>query len=169
MKSYIKISLFYLIKIILFPDNIQAQENIAVVNIYDIFQKSSQQNIIVQKLTKEFQQRITELQNMEQDLHNQMQNFQHSKKNINIKEKKHIETSLNKKQEILTKKIKIFEQESIKRQTEEKNKFLQYINKIIQNIAIKNNFDIIIESNAIVYTNQKIKNITNEVLQIINK
>ncbi|WP_281263833.1 OmpH family outer membrane protein [Candidatus Westeberhardia cardiocondylae] len=147
----------------------QANEKIAVVNIYDIFQKSIQKIIITEKLEKEFKNKIIDLQKIENDLQNKIQHLKYNNKNINTHEKQELEKSIIAQKKIFSKKVKIFEEENIKRQNEEKNKFLEYIRKIIKNIAVKKGYDIVIDSDSIFYINNKIKNITPEILNKINE
>ncbi|CEN32291.1 Chaperone protein Skp [Candidatus Westeberhardia cardiocondylae] len=169
MKIYFNTLLLNTILIIMLISKAQANEKIAVVNIYDIFQKSIQKIIITEKLEKEFKNKIIDLQKIENDLQNKIQHLKYNNKNINTHEKQELEKSIIAQKKIFSKKVKIFEEENIKRQNEEKNKFLEYIRKIIKNIAVKKGYDIVIDSDSIFYINNKIKNITPEILNKINE
>ncbi|MCR3756300.1 MAG: periplasmic chaperone Skp [Candidatus Westeberhardia cardiocondylae] len=169
MKIYFNTLLLNTILIIMLISKAQANEKIAVVNIYDIFQKSIQKIIITEKLEKEFKNKIIDLQKIENDLQNKIQHLKYNNKNMNTHEKQELEKSIIAQKKIFSKKVKIFEEENIKRQNEEKNKFLEYIRKIIKNIAVKKGYDIVIDSDSIFYINNKIKNITPEILNKINE
>ncbi|MCR3755180.1 MAG: periplasmic chaperone Skp [Candidatus Westeberhardia cardiocondylae] len=166
MKKKLLICLAIIINI--HPYNAIANEKLAIVNIYNIFQKFAQKNTILNKLEQEFKHRINELKNIEYNLQHQIQNFKHTNSKINHKEKNEIEKFFIKQKEIFNKKIEILEKDKIKREIEEKNKFLKYIQIIISKIAIKNHLDIVIDSNSVLYTNKNTKNITNEILKEIN-
>ncbi|MCV2525520.1 MAG: OmpH family outer membrane protein [Candidatus Lightella neohaematopini] len=148
------------------PFKVLACNEIVVVNISDIFQRYPKRIEIAKKLESEFENEANELQLMEREIQNKIQYLQHYGSSMKINERNELENSLIKQREIFSNKAQEFEQNNRRRQTEERDKILLVIQNIVKNIAVKYNYDIVLDSNAVVYSN-KIKDITNEVLQLI--
>lgn len=146
------------------PVNPQAADKIAVVNVSNIFQKSSQRAEVAKQLENEFKGRATELQSIERDLEDKMQRLQRDGSTMKIGERSFLEKSLLTQREIFSNKAQDFEKDNHRRQTEERNKILNYINKIVENIAKKEGYDIVIDANAVAYANNT-KDITTDVLK----
>lgn len=138
---------------------------IAIIDISNIFQQSAKRAEIVKQLEYEFKDRANELEVMEHDLQMKIQILQRDGATMKVDERNELEKSLVSQREIFSNKAKIFQQDNHARQSEERDKILSMIYNIVKNIAKKENYDIVIDANAIVYYGTHIKNITNVVMQ----
>ncbi|MCV2526102.1 MAG: OmpH family outer membrane protein [Candidatus Lightella neohaematopini] len=152
--------------IIIIPFKILACNKIAIVNINNIFQQYPKRIEIAKKLESEFEHEASELQLMEHEIQNKIQYLQHYGSNMKINERNELENSLIKQRENFSNKAQEFEQNNRRRQAEERDKILLIIQNTVKNIAVKYKYDIVLDASTVVYSN-KIKDITNEVLQLI--
>ncbi|MCV2518650.1 MAG: OmpH family outer membrane protein [Candidatus Lightella neohaematopini] len=148
------------------PFKILACNKIAMVNINNIFQQYPKRIEIAKKLENEFEHEANELQLMEHEIQNKIQYLQHYGSNMKINERNELENSLIKQRENFSNKAQEFEQNNRRRQAEERDKILVIIQNTVKNIAAKYKYDIVLDASTIVYSN-KVKDITNEVLQLI--
>ncbi|MCV2508688.1 MAG: OmpH family outer membrane protein [Candidatus Lightella neohaematopini] len=151
---------------IITPFKILACNKIAIVNINNIFQHYPKKIEIAKKLENEFEHEASELQLMEREIQNKIQYLQHYGSNMKINERNELENSLIKQRESFSNKAQEFEQNNRRRQAEERDKILVIIQNTVKSIAVKYKYDIVFDAGTIVYSN-KIKDITNEVLQLI--
>lgn len=143
--------------------DVYALNKIAIVNIANIFQQSSQRTEIIKQLEYEFKDRAAELEIMERDLQIKMQTLQRDGSKMKENDRNELEKSLIAQRDLFSNKAKIFQQDNHSRQTEERDKILDMIYNVVTNIAKKENYDIVIDTNSVVYFNSKIKDITDSV------
>lgn len=153
-----------LILILVASTNATASDKIAVVNISSIFQQYPQRDLVAKQLEKEFQNRVTELQSIEQNLQIQMQRLQRDGSTMKASERSALERSVIAQRENFSHKAQAFEQDNRRRQNEERNKILSHIHNIVGNIASKEGYDVVIDVNAIAYAHNT-KDITADVLK----
>jgi outer membrane protein len=139
---------------------------IAIVNIAEVFQQSPAREAVVKKLEAEFKGRAAELQKMEQELQATIQKLQTDANNIKPAERAKIENETRTKGELFSSKAQAFEQDNRRRQDEERGKILDSIQKTIGALAMKNDYDMVIDSNVVIY-NKNVKDITQDVLKQI--
>ncbi|URJ25345.1 OmpH family outer membrane protein [Candidatus Blochmannia ocreatus (nom. nud.)] len=144
-----------------------AANKIAIVNVSSVFQNSSQRAKVIKQLEHEFKERANDLENMENELQLQMQTLQRDGNTMKTEERNKLEKSLISQREIFTNKAKEFQKDNHSRQTEERDKILNTIHNLVTNIAKQENYDIVIDSNAVVYNNSYIADITNSVMKKI--
>ncbi|CAD83351.1 histone-like protein, located in outer membrane [Candidatus Blochmanniella floridana] len=142
---------------------VNAANKIVVMNVANIFQQSAQRTEIIKQLEYEFKDRAAELEMMEHDLQTKMQTLQRDGATMTASDRNTLEKSLIAQRELFSNKAKLFQQENHARQTEERDKILDMIYKIVKNIAKKENYDIVIDTNAVVYFSSHIKDITDSV------
>lgn len=158
----------YILSIIIWTTQINAigsSNKIAIIDISNIFQQSAKRTEIVKKLEYEFKDRAEELEMMEHDLQMKIQTLQRDGATMKVNERNELEKSLVSQREIFSNKAKIFQQDNHARQSEERDKILNVIYNIVKNVAKKEHYDMVIDSNAIVYHGIHIKNITDVVMQ----
>lgn len=146
-------------------NNVDASNKIAVVNVANIFQQSSQREEVIKQLECEFKDRAAELEIMEQDLQMKMQQLQRNGTTMKDSDRNELEKSLIDQRELFSNKAKIFQQENHARQTEERDKILDSIYEVVKNISKKENYDMVIDSSAVVYFNVRVKDITDSVIK----
>lgn len=144
---------------------VDAANKIAIVNVANIFQQSPQRTETIKQLEYEFKDRATELEMMEHDLQIKMQTLQRDGSTMTDNDRAALEKSLIDQRELFSNKAKVFQQENHARQTEERDKILDIIYDTVRNIAKKENYDIVIDANAVIYTNSRIKDITDSVIK----
>ena len=142
----------------------QAADKIAVVNVSSIFQQSPQRGVIAKQLENEFKGRATELQSMERDLQTKMQRLQRDGSTMKASERSSLKKSVMAQRETFSTKAQAFEQDNLRRQTEERNKILSRIQDAVKNIASKEGYDVVIDANAVAYATNA-KDITADVLK----
>ncbi|WP_367670428.1 OmpH family outer membrane protein [Sodalis-like secondary symbiont of Drepanosiphum platanoidis] len=143
--------------------NAQSCDKIAVVNMSKIFNQSSKRIIASKKIENEFKGRASELQFLENKLYEKIQDFKKNRATMRPSERNKIEKSILEEREIFTNKAQIFEQENHRRQIEERKKIINYIENIVKHISRKRKYELVIDSNSIVYA-LNAKDITIDVL-----
>ncbi|AKC59857.1 OmpH family outer membrane protein [Blochmannia endosymbiont of Polyrhachis (Hedomyrma) turneri] len=159
MKTWIHIIIFSLTSHCAF-----AMNKIAIVNISDIFQQSAQRAIIAKQLEEEFKDRAIELQSIEQNLQQKIHNLQRDSSTMRVSERNNLEKSIMDQREEFSNKAKSFQQDNQLRQTEERDKILNMIQKIVTNVAKREGYELVIDSSAIAYANN-IQDITDDILK----
>lgn len=141
-----------------------AVEKIAIINLVNIFQKSPQQALAAKKLEIEFQDRATELDLIQKDLNAKIEILKRNAKNMDANARNALEEALNAQRENFSNKAKSFDHDQMQRQHEEQNKIIMQIKKIVQQIAFERGYQLVIDSNAIIYFNNT-QDITEDVLK----
>lgn len=159
-------NILYIILILInLVQEVYANDKIAIVNIYSVFQQLPQRAKIIEQLENEFKSRVAELQSMEYDLQTNIQKLQKEHSELEDKERIMLEKSVMIQRETFNNKAQEFEQENQRRQNEERNKLLENIQKVIHEIAMKNNYNLVIDSSVIAYAKEEYKDITLDVLK----
>lgn len=138
---------------------------IAIIDISNIFQQSAKRAEVVKQLEYEFKDRANELEMMEHDLQMKIQTLQRDGATMQVNERNELEKSLISQREIFSNKAKIFQQDNHTRQSEERDKILNVIYNIVRKVAKKENYDMVIDTNAVVYYGTHVRNITDIVMQ----
>ncbi|MXP67224.1 OmpH family outer membrane protein [Pantoea sp. Aalb] len=162
MKKYLFITVtlsFFLIAL-----DVQASERIAVVNMSNIFEQLPQRTVVAQRLKDEFENRVTDLKNRERELQHKIQKLQRDSSTMKASDRNRIEKEIIVQRERLSSKAQAFNQDNHRRQIEERNKLLKYIQKAVKKVADSKGYNIVIDTNAIVYIST-IKDITDDVLK----
>ncbi|MGD6858668.1 MAG: OmpH family outer membrane protein [Enterobacteriaceae bacterium] len=160
MKRYFILFLF----ILNFTSYTTNNSKIAVINLYKIFIKLSEKEQTTKKLEYEFKDRLKELQLIENDINIKILHLQKNKINMNKNEILSLENDIIKNKKIFSNKLNLFEEDNNKRQIEEKDKILKKIKNKIVDIAFKNNYELIFDSNSVLYSSEKIKDLTLDVI-----
>lgn len=140
---------------------------IAIIDISNIFQQSAKRTEVIKQLEDEFKDRANELEMMEHDLQMKIQTLQRDGAKMKADERNALEKLLVNQREIFSNKAKIFQQDNHTRQAEERDKILNVIYNIVKKIAKKENYDIVIDTSAVVYYGTHVRNITDIVMQQI--
>ncbi|AEI74966.1 molecular chaperone Skp [Candidatus Moranella endobia] len=142
----------------------QANDKIAVVNVSSIFQQSPHRAIVANKLENEFKGRANELRSMERDLQTKMQRLQREVATMKASERSSLEQLVMAQRETFANKAQEFEQDNRRRQTEERNKILSYIQNAVKIVATNKGYDVVIDADAVAYASNA-KDITADVLK----
>lgn len=158
----------YILGLMIWVTQVQAigsVNKIAIIDISNIFQQSAKRAEVVKQLEYEFKDRANELEMMEHDLQMKIQMLQRDGATMPVNERNELEKSLIGQREIFSNKAKIFQQDNHTRQSEERDKILNVIYNIVRKVAKKENYDIVIDTNAVVYYGTHVRNITDIVMQ----
>lgn len=137
-------------------------DKIAVVNVGEIFQNMPAREIVAKQLESEFKSRATELQNLEKDLQSHVDKLRRDAATMKQSERKKQEKELMTKRDQFAEKAQKFEEDNRRRQIEERNKILSRIQDSIKSVAVKEDYDVVIDANAVAYAKDSI-NITSQV------
>lgn len=155
-----------IIVFVFFSTLILANNKIAIVNIAKILKYMPQIKEIETHLENEFKERFYNLQNQEILLKEKIKNFKKKNIKINNNDKNEEEIGIIKEKEYLSVNVQNFEKDHNKRYNEERNKILILIKSIITNFAKKEDINVIIDINSIVYADDK-KDITISLIEQI--
>ncbi len=163
-KKYILIFIIYFFNII----SLHSAENIVFLDIDYVLNNSNLGKSIYTELEKINKENITKLNAKEKIIKEKQDNINKTK-NITAKEKLEKDIILFNKEveQYKTEKKQILDDFKLKKNKELDN-FLKKINPIIQEYMKNNSIDIILEKNQI-FVGNKNKDITNEIIDLINK
>ncbi|TDP40472.1 periplasmic chaperone for outer membrane proteins Skp [Idiomarina aquatica] len=135
----------------LFAGAAEAQQKIGVVDMMSIFQQLPQREQISQDLQAEFEDRFEEMRQLEQKVQELRQKQERDAAIMSNQEK----TQLNRELEQLISeaqlKQKALQEDTRRRQQEERNELLGKVQKAINAVAQKENYDLVLESNAVAF------------------
>nr|WP_232037597.1 OmpH family outer membrane protein [Candidatus Erwinia haradaeae] len=150
--------------ILIFSVSAAASDKIAIVNISDIFQQLPQLTVVTHKLEKEFKDRTIALQNMEHDLQTKIQNMQRNRLTMKASDQLQIEKEIIKKREAFNTTVRVFDQDTRRRQIEERDKIIYQIQNAVQKVAKLQGYDLVLDRGAVAYVSS-VKDITADVLK----
>ncbi|MBC8954106.1 molecular chaperone Skp [Xenorhabdus sp. PB62.4] len=147
-----------------FSAGVQAADKIALVNVAEVFQQLPAREAVAKQLDNEFKGRTTELQRMESDLQTKLQKLQRDGSTMKASEREKLEKEVVAKRDEFAQKAQSLENDSRRRQLEERNKILIRIQDAVKVVAGKEGYDLVLDANAAVYSASG-KDITAEVLK----
>ncbi|QJC33300.1 OmpH family outer membrane protein [Enterobacteriaceae endosymbiont of Donacia clavipes] len=166
MKYYLKIIILLILILVIPYNKVFCCPKIAIINLAKIFQTIPQKEKISKELKKEFNLEIRKIKKMEILLKNKIKKLKN--KNLSKNFKKKIEKEIIYQKKLLFKKIKSFKIKSNQKQNKARNKILFFINKLINIVAEKGHYNIIIDISFLSYV-KNTKDITNDVIELANK
>nr|WP_269749536.1 molecular chaperone Skp [Xenorhabdus lircayensis] len=147
-----------------FSASVQAADKIALVNVAEVFQQLPAREAVAKQLDNEFKGRASELQRMESDLQTKLQKLQRDGSTMKASDREKLEKEAVTKRDEFTQKAQTFENDSRRRQVEERNKILGRIQDAVKVVAGKEGYDLVLDANTAVYSASS-KDITSEVLK----
>ncbi|ACS86746.1 molecular chaperone Skp [Musicola paradisiaca] len=144
--------------------SVQAADKIAIVNVSSVFQQMPQRETVAKQLDNEFKGRASEVQSMERELQDRVQKYQRDASTMKASERSKVEKDLSVLRDQLNTKGQALEQDSRRRQMEERNKILSRIQDAVKSVATKQGYDVVIDANAVAYADNA-KDITADVLK----
>ncbi|KMJ45217.1 molecular chaperone Skp [Xenorhabdus khoisanae] len=147
-----------------FSAGVQAADKIALVNVAEVFQQLPAREAVAKQLDNEFKGRATELQRMESDLQTKLQKLQRDGSTMKASEREKLEKEVVAKRDEFAQKAQSLDNDSRRRQLEERNKILTRIQDAVKVVAGKEGYDLVLDANAAVYSASG-KDITAEVLK----
>lgn len=145
-----------------------ADTKIGVVDMEKVFQSLPQREKVSAQLKREFEPRVRELQQLEQQGQQLVEKFKKDESFMSKDQKKQNQDKLAQLQMQFNQKRQAFEQDNARRQGEERAKILRDVKAAIDQIAQSDDFDIILENNATPYFSSKL-DITSQVISKASK
>ena len=143
-------------------------EKIAVVDMGAVFEQLPQREQISQSLKKEFGDRMADVQKMQEEMRSLMEKQQRDGALMNDAQK----TELVRKMESLKSeyqlKGKALDEDLRRRQGEEQNKLLEKVQKAINIIAEKDQYDLVLQRGAVIYVKSN-ADISSKVVEALSK
>ncbi|QJC38564.1 hypothetical protein GJU05_01100 [Enterobacteriaceae endosymbiont of Donacia fulgens] len=165
MKYFLKIMLLMIILIIPF-DNAYCCPKIVIINIAKIFYTIPQKNTMSKKLEQELRSDFLVIEKMKKLFLSKIKKLESSK--LSKKDKERIKKEIIYEKKILLKKIKFFTKKNTQKQEKARNKILIFIYNLINIIAKKGNYNLVLDTSAVAYM-KNVKDITNDVIDLANQ
>lgn len=133
----------------------QAQQKIAVVDVMRIFQELPQREQISQKLQGEFQERFEDMQRIEARVEELRTKQQRDASIMSESEQTQVERELETLAAEAQLKGKALNEDTRRRQNEERNRLLGQVQAVVQEVATEGDYDIVLQSNAVAFIKEE--------------
>ena len=141
---------------------------VAVVNVQQIFQESPKIADLNKKLKNQFQSRQEKLISAQKNLQDEVEKFKKDSTTMSQKDKDNLQKKIVDDQSTLSKDANSFQQDLNKEQNKIMKSVLSQLNEIISGVAKKNNYTLVLDSQAVVYAADS-SDITKQVSTAFNK
>ncbi|QJC36516.1 hypothetical protein GJU00_01090 [Enterobacteriaceae endosymbiont of Donacia simplex] len=162
MKYFLKITLLMMIFILPF-NNAYCCSKIVVINIAKIFNAIPQKEKISKKLEKELHADFLVIEKMKKSFLSKIKKLKNKK--LSKKAREEIQKEIISEKKILFQKIEYFTKKNNQRQEQARNKMLFFISKLINIIAEKGHYNLVLDISTIAYI-KNVKDITNDVIDL---
>ncbi|QDF68594.1 OmpH family outer membrane protein [Shewanella sp. SNU WT4] len=143
-------------------------EKIAVVDMQTVFEQLPQREQISQSLKSEFGDRMASVQKMQEELRGMMEKQQRDAALMSDSQKTEMVRKMESLQSELQLKGKALDEDLRRRQGEEQNKLLVKVQKVITDIANKNDYDLVLQRGAVIYAKPD-ADISSKVIEALSK
>jgi outer membrane protein len=144
------------------------EQKIAVLNVQGAIQQIPQSATMMQALEAEFKNEKLVIEQLQKDLTFEDENLKRNGSLMNEKEKTELQTKMAGLYQQYQTKVKEFQQKVAQRRNEETNKLVALVTQASDNIAAKENFDLIISKQAVIFSKPSV-DITSKVVEIVSK
>ncbi len=144
------------------------EQKIAVVNVQEAISQIPQAAALMQTLETEFKDEKAVIEQLQKDLTFEDENLKRNGSLMSEKEKKELQTKMAGLYQQYQVKVKEFQQKVAQRKNEETNKLLALVTQVVDNIAAKEDFDLVISKQAVVFSKPS-TNITSKVVEQVSK
>lgn len=127
--------------------------NIAVVNVQQVFQQSPKIAELNKKLQAQFKPRQDKLVAAQKSLQDELDRFKKESPTMSQKDKDALQKKIVDDQSALAKEASAFQQDLSKEQSKIMKSVLADLNDIISGLAKKSNFNMVLDSQAVIYAN----------------
>jgi len=145
-----------------------AELNIAVIDVAKVLKEIPQRKAIESKLKSEFDGRVRELQRLETEGQTLSQKMKKNESFMSTDERTQSQRKLAELQSDYNLKGQALQEDQRRRFSEEQQKVFQKIDTAVQSIAKAEGYDMVINRQAVVYTNDK-NDISAEVIKQVSK
>lgn len=152
MKTFIKsTAVAVALSTAMFAGAAEAQQKIGVVDMMSIFQQLPQREQISQDLQEEFQDRFEEMRQLEQKVQELRQKQERDAAIMSNEEKTQVNRQLEQLVSEAQLKSKALQEDTRRRQQEERNELLGKVQQAINAVAQQEGYDLVLESNAVAF------------------
>jgi outer membrane protein len=144
------------------------EQKIAVVNVQEAISQIPQAAALMQALEVEFKDEKAVIEQLQKDLTFEDENLKRNGSLMNEKEKADLQSKMAGLYQQYQVKVKEFQQKVSQRKNEETNKLLALVTQVVDNIAAKEDFDLVISKQAVVFSKPS-TNITSKVVEQVSK
>ncbi len=144
------------------------EQKIAVVNVQEAISQIPQAAALMQTLEAEFKGEKSVIEALQKDLTFEDENLKRNGSLMSEKEKTELQTKMAGLYQQYQVKVKEFQQKVSQRKNEETNKLLALVTQAVDNIAAKNDYDLVISKQAVVFS-KPATNITSKVVDQVSK
>ncbi len=144
------------------------EQKIAVVNVQEAISQIPQAAALMQALEAEFKDEKAVIEQLQKDLTFEDENLKRNGSLMSEKDKKELQTKMSGLYQQYQVKVKEFQQRISQRKNEETNKLLALVTQVVDNIAAKEDFDLVISKQAVVFSKPS-TNITSKVVEQVSK
>lgn len=144
------------------------EKKIAVVNIQEAINQIPQSAALMQTLEEEFKDEKAVIAQLQKDLTFEDENLKRNGSLMNDTEKKELQTKIAKLYQSYQEKVQDFQQKVGQRKNEETNKLFALVSQAVDNIAAKEDFDIVLSKQAVMFSKPDY-NITSKVVEQVSK
>jgi outer membrane protein len=131
-----------------------AQQKIGIVDVQGVFQALPQAAGIQQQIADEFRDQIAEIEKMQKDLGYYGEKLKRDATTMSATEKSELEEQIIALQNEYQAKAGPLQQDVQRRNAEERNKILALIKTSVDTIAAEDDFDLILNANAIIFADE---------------
>lgn len=144
------------------------EQKIAVVNVQEAINQIPQSATLMQTLEAEFKDEKAVIAQLQKDLSFEDENFKRNGSLMNEKEKTDLQAKMATLYQDYQVKVKEFQQKVAQRKNEETNKLFALVTQAVDAIAAKENYDLVLSKQAVMYSKPD-HNITLKVVEQVSK
>ncbi len=145
-----------------------ADKKIAVVNFQEIMSKIPQTAALMQSLEAEFKDEKALITQLEKDIKYYQEKIKRDGALMSVKEKEELDVKVKSLFQEYQVKGKALQQKATQRQNEETNKIIALVRQAVDNIAVKQDYDLVLSQQAVVYSKPD-ASITDIVVEHVSK
>jgi len=144
------------------------EQKIAVVNVQEAISQIPQAAALMQTLETEFKDEKAVIEQLQKDLTFEDENLKRNGSLMSEKEKTELQTKMAGLYQQYQVKVKEFQQKVSQRKNQETNKLLALVTQAVDNIAAKEDYDLVISKQAVVFSKPN-TDITPKVVEQVSK
>ena len=144
------------------------EQKIAVINVQEAISQIPQAAVLMQTLETEFKDEKAVIEQLQKDLTFEDENLKRNGSLMSEKEKKDLQTKMASLYQQYQVKVKEFQQQVTQRKNQETNKLLALVTQAVDNIAAKNDYDLVLSKQAVVFSKPS-TDITGKVIEQVSK
>jgi outer membrane protein len=144
------------------------EQKIAVVNVQEAINQIPQSAVLMQTLEAEFKDEKAVIEQLQKELTFEDENLKRNGTLMSEKETKELQTKMGNLYQQYQAKVKEFQQKVAQRKNVETNKLFALVTQAVDNIAAKDDFDLVLSKQAVVFSKPAI-DITGKVVEQVSK